>query len=602
MINLTRLQQEALQLNYPPLMLELAMQLYTGPKAIVAEQEMIPFFTAQNGVPAGCPQAPLLAKAVLAPALQPWKLQNPTVHLSSWVDDVGFDTAGKSPIEVAKTAIKAYRDLQQRLVELGLKVNPQKTAFIATDKATDKALRAFLQPGEPPVQPVMRDLGVDHQAARRRRIPVMKQRIAKATHRRIKLRALKIPALRIRLRLHRGGIQPAALWGIEGQGLTPRYRSALRQALAKHLGHHTGGLLDSTYDLHSKRYIDPGDQIIIHHIRAIHQLLQAWPTEQLPAREQAWTTTYQQLQNKQHPWYAVRGPMAAAITYLQEWGWQASTLWRWSRPETPLLLANELSLQQPWWKLERLPVQEAKQQRIHRLASRTYHHHLLTGIDWHTYHQVKKTLQPQHKHHLNTWVQAAVQFREATKVKQCPLCHTEATPKHILWLCKWHKTKKHEPMPPEWMDRITSHEEETLWTAGWIPLEPQDQRTQNHPYQGHGCSAGLEPLAPQQHNGWAYTLDATPSSYEERSQMWVFGLCVHSMSLGQLKRQGAITGVASGVQSKTRALIAGVVALAKHTTAPVKVITADCSMGSLAPTSQQSALPGLAGRCHSTGL
>ena len=42
-INLTRLQQEALQLNYPPLMLEMAMQLYTGPKAIVAEQEMTPF-------------------------------------------------------------------------------------------------------------------------------------------------------------------------------------------------------------------------------------------------------------------------------------------------------------------------------------------------------------------------------------------------------------------------------------------------------------------------------------------------------------------------------------------------------------------------------
>ena len=74
-INLTRLQQEALRLDYPPLMLELAMQLYTGPKAILAEQEMTPFFTVQNGVPAGCPQAPLLAKAVLAPALQPWQVQ-----------------------------------------------------------------------------------------------------------------------------------------------------------------------------------------------------------------------------------------------------------------------------------------------------------------------------------------------------------------------------------------------------------------------------------------------------------------------------------------------------------------------------------------------
>ena len=74
-----------------------------------------------------------------------------------------------------------------------------------------------------------------------------------------------------------------ALWGIEGQGLAPRYRTTLRQAIAKHLGHHNGGLLGSTYDLHSKRYIDPGDQIIIHHIKAFHQLVQAWPTEQLPA-------------------------------------------------------------------------------------------------------------------------------------------------------------------------------------------------------------------------------------------------------------------------------------------------------------------------------
>ena len=59
-INLTRLQTEAIQLQYPPLLLEMAMQVYTGPKAIVAEQEMTPFFKVQNGVPAGCPQAPLL--------------------------------------------------------------------------------------------------------------------------------------------------------------------------------------------------------------------------------------------------------------------------------------------------------------------------------------------------------------------------------------------------------------------------------------------------------------------------------------------------------------------------------------------------------------
>ena len=69
-------------------MLDMAMQVYTGPKAIVAEQEMTPFFHVDKGVPAGCPQAALLAKAVLTPALAPWHEQhNKHIHLSSWVDD-----------------------------------------------------------------------------------------------------------------------------------------------------------------------------------------------------------------------------------------------------------------------------------------------------------------------------------------------------------------------------------------------------------------------------------------------------------------------------------------------------------------------------------
>ena len=91
---LDKAQTEALQLQYPPLLLELAMQVYTGPKAIVAEQEMTPFFTVHNGVPAGC---------LLAPALRPWKTQRAGVFLSSWVVDVGFDTAGQSSLQRSTT-------------------------------------------------------------------------------------------------------------------------------------------------------------------------------------------------------------------------------------------------------------------------------------------------------------------------------------------------------------------------------------------------------------------------------------------------------------------------------------------------------------------
>ena len=182
---------------------------------------MTPFFHVDKGVLAGCPQAPLLAKAVLTPALAPWHEQHKRIHLSSWVDDIGFDTAGNSPQLVAQQAVEAYRDLHHRLTTLGLKVSPKKTAFIATDKHTNHALKEILTEEEPPAATVMRDLGVDHQVGRVRRISVMKQRLHKATQRRIRLRNLKIPALRVRLRLHRGGIQPVAIWGVESQVETP---------------------------------------------------------------------------------------------------------------------------------------------------------------------------------------------------------------------------------------------------------------------------------------------------------------------------------------------------------------------------------------------
>ena len=571
-INLQRLETEALQLSYPPLMLEMALQVYHGPKAIVAEQEMTPFFTVTNGVPAGCPQAPLLAKAVLAPALQPWQQQHPTIHLSSWVDNVGFDTASPTALQAATAAVEAYRDLHKRLLGLGLQVNPKKTAFVATDKATERELKALLQEDEPQVAPVMRDLGIDHQAARKRRIPVMKQRIKKATARKVKLRSLKIPALKVRLRLHRGGVQPVALWGVESQGLAPRYRAALRHGMGKHLGHHTGGLLDVTYDIHAKRYIDPSDQVLIHHIKAVHHLVQAWPPEQLQALEQAWRQTYLQLQQKQYPWYSVRRPLTATIVYLLEWGWQPQELLHWSRPETQLLLAQQIDLQAPWWQIELTLTKEAQWQRTNRLASRSNYGHLLTGLDWHTYRQVRKKLKAPQQHNLDTWVQAAIHSRDAHQTKTCPICGVPATPKHILWLCKWHKNQNHDPMPAEWMNRITSQEEEPLWAHGWIPLEPQDARTAHHPAQGHGCWAGLPVIPLHQHTGWAFTLDATPSTYDPRSQMWVYGLCAHTMALGQLKRLGTLTGVPTGSQTKNRALLAGLVTLANQTTDPVKVI------------------------------
>ena len=99
----------------------------------------------------------------------------------------------------------------------------------------------------------------------------------KAKHRGLKLRSLKLPNLKTWLRLHRGGIQPVTLWGVERQGLAPRYRATLRQALAGHLGHQRGGNLDITYDIHARQYQDPTDQVLQQHIKVPHRTEQTKP-------------------------------------------------------------------------------------------------------------------------------------------------------------------------------------------------------------------------------------------------------------------------------------------------------------------------------------
>ena len=66
------------------------------------------------------------------------------------------------------------------------------------------------------------------------------------------------------------------------------------------------------------------------------------------------------------------------------------------------------------------------------------------------------------------------------------------------------------------------------------------------------------------------TLDATPSSYDMRSQAWIFGLCIHTYSMGTLLRKGTITGMAPG--SKARALFQGLLTLAQHVLTPVNVV------------------------------
>ena len=296
----------------------------------------------------------------------------------------------------------------------------------------------------------MRDLGIDHQAGRRRRIATLQNRFKKNKQRRIKLRSLRLPNLKTRLRLHRGGIQPVALWGVEGQGLAPRYRQALRQALATHLGLHTGGITDVIYDQQQHRYMNPADQVVLQHVQALHTLITHWPPEHITHVERAWMELQTTLRKQQHPWYHVKGPMAAT----HEWGWHTNNLYEWHRNETAFMTEAHVDLRQPWWQVEEAILAEAKQQRQHRFANRRNCQSLVSGIDWTTAKKASKHFSKAQATHIRTWNLAAIRFKEGANTKLCPLCQVPATPKHIKGMRKWHHHQKHTPLPAPWTERL----------------------------------------------------------------------------------------------------------------------------------------------------
>ena len=175
----------------------------------------------------------------------------------------------------------------------------------------------------------MRDLGVDCALGRCRRVKLQKARFRRGAHRNKKLGALKIPQPRINLRLFRGGVSSAMLWGSP----CPSRREYLRTRPSRQLARHKFGHIDVVYD-----EIDLTTQ----QVEAWFKVLQRWKGD-ATALERGWGHTWQRLA-KDNRWASVKGPFAATVAYLQDLSW-TSPLGKGSRFKDP---AASLGLD--WWK------------------------------------------------------------------------------------------------------------------------------------------------------------------------------------------------------------------------------------------------------------
>ena len=101
-----RLAQQGAALGFPSLLLELAIQLYEGPRCLYGEGVASPSIWPQRGMLQGCPLAPTLAKLT---TYKPLKNIPGVSHADLWLDDISIDIAHQDAEIAATIGVRCFQ-------------------------------------------------------------------------------------------------------------------------------------------------------------------------------------------------------------------------------------------------------------------------------------------------------------------------------------------------------------------------------------------------------------------------------------------------------------------------------------------------------------
>ena len=264
---------QALDLSFPALLLYLALSVYQGPRLVMVDGVASPTFAAKRGVLAGDPIAPLLAKIALYKPLQEVLRSSAVQSADVWVDDISLDVKEANESKAARNAFHLYQQLKQRLLLAGHKPSDSKTFFLASTAKAAKALNKIRQEGDPAVKESGLDLGMATSAGRARAVAGQRKRLAKAGKRLQKLRSLKVPVTRKKVRVYSASIVAAGIWGHQSQGISPKVQKTLRMQAANIVHLQKLGSVDIVLDLQESNIKDPAVEIIVQRWKTISKVL-----------------------------------------------------------------------------------------------------------------------------------------------------------------------------------------------------------------------------------------------------------------------------------------------------------------------------------------
>ncbi|CAE7569710.1 unnamed protein product [Symbiodinium natans] len=537
-IQFQQLIMAATALQYPPLILKMALEVYMGARYLVADGVLSAGIRATNGVQAGCPAAPSLAKVALHPVIDKIQRRRDVANVDCWLDDVSIDIQHKSFKHVADSAIRVYRSLKDGMDANGFTISSKKTGFVASSTQASKHLRELLLPHEPQVYDVMRDLGVDSTGGRKRRLVTSATRAKKARARHSKLSRLGPPPS-TKLRVVKAAITSVALWGHPSVGVSPKRMKWLRTVVGKHLGKYKLGSLETILDMGAKKCQDPKRTIHKQHFKVVAKVFRAWIGGGKAHFDLAWKTTWKRLSAAKHHWPLVTGPMAATMAYLLDLKVDASDPGKWKRGSVLNVDWTQPRMGSLAYKWLEGFLEEQKRAAIARQAGGAG---AQEGLDWTPHHKLTKLggLSPGLMEGIKSVWHAGVITE--SKPGWCKKCQMPATLEHVLKECPyWREQGFKEPKLQEYLRH--KYPWECLWTrallpkpAVWRPKPPEHLLGLRY----QGCFAADAKVEAE---GLIFATDASggPGGIDPRVQTSALAVVAMSWTKGVLVEAGRIT-------------------------------------------------------------
>ena len=141
-------------------------------------------------------------------------------------------------------------------------VRPGKTYFVASSPAAERALKKKLGAGDPPIQTVAKDLGMELTGGRRRCTRLSSARRRKATARLGKLKGLRIKSPRTTSRIFSMSVLASGQWGHQAQGVSPKVMRSVRLQAASIAGRVNTGSIEVALEMGGPLVQDPLGPIV----------------------------------------------------------------------------------------------------------------------------------------------------------------------------------------------------------------------------------------------------------------------------------------------------------------------------------------------------